>query len=180
MEPFVEKDVKGNVTDAVNTNWELCMLCQEIKGENLVCPSQSKRKDYGAGYKFMADILQKFNDIGQLSQSLALSRFDEGIGIEQTLIKQNARWHKSCRDFYTITKYKRAQKRKTGVEEDPSYSRDSTTSQRGQPKRSKHNVEIIGPEEAKCIWKLCYHKLFGGKGNCCNTGHRCCMLTPQK
>ena len=38
-------------------NWNLCALCEKETEEKLVCPSNSTRKNYGSGYKSLADNL---------------------------------------------------------------------------------------------------------------------------
>lgn len=36
------------------TNWKLCMICQEDNLEPLTIPTQYKRKDFGSGYSSVA------------------------------------------------------------------------------------------------------------------------------
>ncbi|KAJ7380633.1 hypothetical protein OS493_006968 [Desmophyllum pertusum] len=45
-------------------DWKLCILCQEQKNESLQCPTKSKRKDTGAGYRSTAENVQRFDDLG--------------------------------------------------------------------------------------------------------------------
>ena len=47
-------------------NWNLCALCEQETEEKLVCPLNSTRKNYGSGYKSLADNLQQFGEIGEL------------------------------------------------------------------------------------------------------------------
>ncbi len=91
------------------TNWKLCLVCQEETGEPLTCPSKSKKKDVGSGYKTLAENLVRFHKLGQLP--MRLERLDEGQGIEFTMITNNALYHHSCNQKYNNTKLKRAEKR---------------------------------------------------------------------
>ena len=52
------------------TDWNLCIICQEPKGEPLTCPAKSKRKDVGSGYRSLAGILAEFNELGELNLQL--------------------------------------------------------------------------------------------------------------
>jgi hypothetical protein len=90
-------------------NWNLCVLCQANNAnEKLVCPSNNKRKDYGSGYKTLANNLPKFEDIGEMPIQVPLSSLDEGRGIEETLISHCASWHKSCFNRCSSAKLSRA------------------------------------------------------------------------
>ena len=91
------------------TNWKLCVICQEEKAEPLTCPSKSRRKDVGSGYRSLSENLKEFYDLGQLP--IQLERLDEGQGIETTMVANKALYHHSCRLKYNNTKLKRAEKR---------------------------------------------------------------------
>ena len=102
----------------IETNWDLCVICQEDIAEELTCPLQSKRTDVGSGYTSLSQNLLKFGELGQLPRTLQLQRIDEGCGIESTMVARNAQYHQSCRLKYNNTMLKRAEKRKeqTGSE----------------------------------------------------------------
>jgi len=42
--------------------------------------------------------LRAFNELVALPTTLCLSQLDDGSGIETTLSKHCAKWHKSCRE----------------------------------------------------------------------------------
>ena len=67
------------------TNWELCVICQEETAESLISPLLSKRKDIGKGYQSLADNLAKFDELGR---TLQLDRIDEGQGIEAAILQK--------------------------------------------------------------------------------------------
>ena len=98
---------------SIVTNWKLCVICQEEKGEPLTCPSKSKRKDVGSGYSYssLAENLVKFNELGQLPIQLEELDINECHGIEMALIAKNAQYHQSCRLKYNSTDLRRAEKR---------------------------------------------------------------------
>lgn len=90
-----------------------CIICQDTtKREPLQCPNSTKRCDKGAGYKSLASMLTKFNEIGELPSYVRFPALDDGDGIETTLAVHNAKWHKTCRDAFNATKFERAQRRK--------------------------------------------------------------------
>ena len=98
------------------TNWKLCVICQQEKGESLTCPSKSTRKDTRSGYKSLAESLIKFNKLGQLP--FQLERLDEGCGIEMAMVSNSAHYHQPCRLKYNNTKYVRAEKKSRVIKAD--------------------------------------------------------------
>ena len=63
---------------------------------SLLCPANSKRHDLGCGYKYIAEHLLQFNDLGQLYTSLTMDQLDEGQGTEAALVANKAVSHKTC------------------------------------------------------------------------------------
>lgn len=92
---------------ARTTNWELCVLCQEDTGVVLQCPVNSRRGPIGNGYISLAGHLAKFYELGQMPMNIDTARLDDGDGIEATLMRHNARWHKACRLKVNQTKLER-------------------------------------------------------------------------
>ena len=80
--------------------------------EHLQCPASSKRNDSGVGYRSFANNIKEFNSLGMLPMDINIDLFDEGTGIEQTLVNHKALWHKYCRDRFSNTKLNRAKKKK--------------------------------------------------------------------
>lgn len=118
------------------TVWAKCIFCQEVTSEPLTEPSRSTRSDVGIGYKTVANLLQRAEEKGYnpFALNLHLSRFDDGGGIEETLILNRAVWHKSCRSKlseYKIERYVSAKKRCNPADENipiPVKTRRYTTS----------------------------------------------------
>jgi hypothetical protein len=84
----------------VHINWKLCIICQVKTNEPLQCPANSKRSDVGSGYKSSADNIKSFQDLGEIPQKLDPKKIDDGSGIENSLIRNKASWHKSCRNKF--------------------------------------------------------------------------------
>ena len=93
------------------TNWELCVICQEVTAEPLTSPLNSKRNDIGKGYQSLAENLVKFDELGKLPRTLHLDRLNEGQGIETAMITNKVKWHKTCRLHYNNQMLQRAGKR---------------------------------------------------------------------
>jgi hypothetical protein len=78
------------------TNWELCVLCQEDTGTALQHPYAAKGKA-GIGYKSIADHLTSFNELGHMPMNVDIEQLNDGDGIDATLMRHQADWHKPCR-----------------------------------------------------------------------------------
>ena len=95
-----------------DTNWDLCALCQEDTKERLVSPQEGS-------YKAIAECIQEFQKLNCLPYNINVDRLAKDGGIEATLITNNAKWHKTCRNRFDNQKLQRAQKRK--LKEDSAY-----------------------------------------------------------
>jgi len=78
----------GNWSGKNREELEFLCLCEQETEEKLVCPLNSTRKNYGSGYKRLADNLQQFREIGELPIQASLSSLDEGNGIK----RREAKW----------------------------------------------------------------------------------------
>ena len=80
-----------------STNWDICVLCQVVTDEPLQCPLRNKRKQsVGSGYVSLAEDLQ-FRTLQHMPMDLNLEQLDDGDGMEFTLKRHKAKWHKRCR-----------------------------------------------------------------------------------
>ena len=102
----------------MKTDWNKCLLCQEVTSEILQCPAESKCLDVGAGkgYSTLSLNITCFSELDELPMPIDLRRLDEGNDVEATLRKNKAKWHKFCHSKFNITKLKRAEKRKSSIE----------------------------------------------------------------
>ena len=82
----------------MKTDWNRCLLCQEVTSEFLWCPTQSKCLDVGAGkgYSTLSLNITRFSELNELPMPIDLRRLNEGNGVEATLRKNKAKWYKFC------------------------------------------------------------------------------------
>ena len=117
------------------TDWKICCLCQTVTPESMQCPSEGKRTDVnvGQGYSTVATNLIRFNELQAMPMPIEIRRLDEGKGIEATMLEHLAKWHKFCKAKFTKSKLKRAKKKHSVKDCDPSlgaskkYTRQSAT-----------------------------------------------------
>jgi hypothetical protein len=94
------------------TDWNKCFLCRtEKKGEYLKSPpthySFIKNND---GYYMIATNIPLFQGINQLPIILDPIILDEGGDIEETLRRNNAKYHQNCRLLFNNTVLERTRK----------------------------------------------------------------------
>ena len=83
---------------APSTNWDICVLCQEVTDEPLQCPLRNTEKlSVGCGYVSLAEDLARFRTLQHMPMNLNQERLNDEDGIESTLRRHKAGWHKSCR-----------------------------------------------------------------------------------
>ena len=94
------------------TDWSKCCLCQTEKEEELKSPpTRYEAKGDRDGYVMIARNVPLFKDINRLPILLDSKRLDEGNGIEDTLRKNQTKYHQSCRLMFSNSKLERATKR---------------------------------------------------------------------
>src|ERR1700733_15331636 len=100
------------------TDWDKCVLCQEVTAEVLSpkSPASFTRSIDGAGYRTLADSLLAFEKINCLPPSI-VSCLMKGQNLAETLKTNYARLHESCRLQYNRNKLERAKKRQAQSEE---------------------------------------------------------------
>ena len=99
------------------TDWSKCCLCQQDTKEELKSPPNSYQPEQD-GYTNIATNVPLFKAMNALPIMLDPARLNEGEGIEQTLRKNNAKYHQSCRLMFNNSKLKRAQKRASSATEE--------------------------------------------------------------
>ncbi|KAK3918979.1 Chromosome-associated kinesin KIF4 [Frankliniella fusca] len=93
--------------------WGRCLVCQSTETNGLINPSNNRAsKDVPAGYQSLA---AKFEDLQQLNyvlpSNLPIESLDpEGIGLSQSFIKNEGKYHKSCYSNYFGEKLERIKK----------------------------------------------------------------------
>ena len=88
-----------------------CVLCQLDTNAALECPARSTRPTFGSGYKSLAEHLIQFQSLGCVPMDIDINRLDDGDGIEATLMRHQACWHKACRLNFNQTKLDRLNKK---------------------------------------------------------------------
>ncbi len=95
----------GTSAAVKETDWEKCIVCQQITSEVLKCPADSKRSIDGAGYKTLTENLLAFKKIDCLFSN-KFPWLMEGQDIEEVLRRNKAKWHDSCTLLNNKTKLK--------------------------------------------------------------------------
>ena len=104
----------------LETDWSKCCLCQIDKDEDLKSlPTRYETDRDNDGYVMIARNIPLFHAIHQMPIKLDPKRLDQGGGIEETLRKNNAKYHQSCRLSFSNSKLERARKRSaTNISDD--------------------------------------------------------------
>ena len=58
----------------------------------------------GSGHRSLVEQLISFNELGHMPINIDIKQLDDGGGIEATLARNRAGWHKSCRLKFNQTK----------------------------------------------------------------------------
>lgn len=106
------------------TNWDRCFICQQDTKEKLIHPSLFNREHDRTGYDTIARNVPLFHKINALPILLSPTRLDEGDGIENTLTRNRAKYHSSCKLMFSNTKLERAQKRASTAAKDSEDTKD--------------------------------------------------------
>ena len=90
-------------------NWELCIVCQKKTSEAVRCPLKAEGPgDKSGAYVSFIENVDEFKRLNQMPVPLC---FGEDVDVDQ-LIKNEAKWHKSCHLKFSVSKLDRAKKRK--------------------------------------------------------------------
>ena len=73
----------------VEHNWKLCLLCQEDK--------KNEKLSYSYDYASSAEMLIDVNEIGTMPFNFDFDQLNDGSGVQQTLAKKHARYHRPCK-----------------------------------------------------------------------------------
>ena len=101
----------ASLSTKLQTDWGKCCLCQtKKKWEGLKSPPQGSIEQ--GGYSMLETNIPLFKAINQLPSIIDPRRLDDGEGVEETLRRNQAKYHQSCWLLFNNTKLQRAQKRK--------------------------------------------------------------------
>ena len=94
------------------TDWSLCIFCQENDGSALKDPTKGKKFSPDQGYSSIATNLVSLGNRNALPLNIDLARLNDGSGIEKTLKKNQATWHGACKKKCCNREIERAKARK--------------------------------------------------------------------
>ena len=132
-------------------NWSLCVICQTHTGQPLITATAD-------GCRSLAENLNAFSKSGSLPSTVRIQHMDDGSGLQQTLSKKVAKYHKVCRTRYISAKLKHPEQSKsdastTTVDESKSEILSRNT-------RSSSNFVDI---KTVCIFCDCSHRFSKDK-----------------
>jgi hypothetical protein len=87
-------------------DWAKRIFCQkDLKLYKTTCAGNSKQSDVGCGYKSLSDAVIGYLQFNQLPADINVQLWDAGDGVEATLARYLACWHRRCRNrlLYTTT-----------------------------------------------------------------------------
>lgn len=97
-------DVRGNTLgktslgEPVVVDWLRCCICQCNSGEKLICPARNPvEKTRNSGYENFSKSVKTLIPFSYVLPSrMPINIFGDGESILDVLIKNEAKWHKSC------------------------------------------------------------------------------------
>lgn len=99
-----------------NTDWALCVLCQTITDEKLTDPLKVKKQTiYTCGYTTISANITEFSKLGCIPLNIDIERLNDGKGIEQTLMSNQAKWHNTCYRKFNLQKLNRIKQKRKSV-----------------------------------------------------------------
>ena len=66
--------------------WSLCISCEKVTAEKLICPSKSTGKDYDSGYRKFARNICCLQQLDNMPMGINVSWLDDGRGVADTLL----------------------------------------------------------------------------------------------
>ena len=146
--------------DNDKTDWTLCFLYQKQISEKIQCSALSKtdpKKLYGE----LADRIKEFYSIKMLPIPLNIVKLEDGLDLEQSLFKNSAKFHKSCKLKFASAKLEKTHKKASS----------NTAETKSEISREETSVGItcwfnyhykadIGFHLSCVLWLTYYHNIF--------------------
>ena len=87
-------------------DFEYCLICQKDSSEKLQCPANEtfRCKDVGFGY---ATLISNIIEFKKLGKEVELTKLLHLENLDQILLLNKGKWHKSCSLKYNKTKLTR-------------------------------------------------------------------------
>ena len=138
----------GEVADVQRQpiDWKVRILCQKETSEPLAQPWKGrgcgKSEGKGTGYQSFASSLAKFKDLGNIPLNVCPNQFDDGSGLEETLQRNHANWHKTCQNMFSDLKLERQRKRMSQPDSSDSCATSPVTLRRSSSQSSGQDVTV--------------------------------------
>ena len=88
-----------------HTDWSKCCLCQMDKKDEILLSARTLYVAEHDGYKMLSTNMPLFDEINEMPMIVDLARLDDGGGIEDTLRKNQAQYHRiliGLKDFHIL------------------------------------------------------------------------------
>ena len=130
-------DTKEDQVERAQFTWSSSIICQKNSAELLSNPRNNpKKSNSGAGYQSISEDLLQFHELGGLPRYVRIEEFDEGDARQATFERQNAKWHKPCRNKYNSMKLESLKSKKRKCEDASNPQNDV------QKKVTRSSVEV--------------------------------------
>ena len=92
-------------------DWKLCTFCQNDTKEGFECSAGNLKSPIGSGYKSLAEHLVQFQMHDYMPLDIDIKRLHDRDGIEATMMRHSASWHKVCQVKFSQSKLERLEKK---------------------------------------------------------------------
>ena len=118
--------------------WGRCFISQAVTQDKLICPAtNSWQVDKSLGYRSIAEQLKKFDEIGELPNSIRRRiYFLSHEELTESLFQNEAKFHKQCKNRYDEHHYGRATKKRKSMGNDV---KDLISTPKTRARYSVHN-----------------------------------------
>ena len=118
--------------------WGRCFICQAVTHDKLICPAtHSWQVDKSLGYRSIAKQLKKFEEIGELPNSIRRRNYFLSYEeLTESLFQNKAKFHKHCKNRYDEHHYGRATKKRKSMGNDEN---DLISTPKTRARYSAHN-----------------------------------------
>ena len=140
--PFIVKPKEQETSK--ETDWSLCVLCQKYDWVHLQNPAVYRgTKRENTGYISLANNIEILHELCALPFDRELiERVNDGSGIAETLIKNNAKWHADCKASCSNRDISRAKQRKAKAESPSSISTPVKKKLRFSTEKVKEDTKV--------------------------------------
>lgn len=127
-------------------DWELCFICQTRQKDNLQFPAANALTNVTPkeSYDNLASSIKKLHSIGELPIPLDIKNLECGISLGESLLKNDAKYHRKCKKKFDADKIQRATTRHE--QNKTEYANDAESSRSNRRRQS--DIE----EPLKCFF----------------------------